>query len=51
MMQQSASDHQSQMFEMAKTTESLENEVKLMTMTKDHQQGEFEAQIASVEVL
>ncbi|KAG0026267.1 hypothetical protein BGZ82_009555 [Podila clonocystis] len=51
MMQQLASDHQSQMFEMAKTTESLENEAKLLNIAKDHQHGEFESQIASVEAL
>ncbi|KAG0024584.1 hypothetical protein BGZ81_007643 [Podila clonocystis] len=50
-MQQMAVDHQSQMFEMAKTTESLENEAKLLTIAKNHQHGEFEAQIASVEAL
>ncbi|KAG0091201.1 hypothetical protein BGZ93_008951, partial [Podila epicladia] len=51
MMQQLASDHQSQMFETEKTIELLENEVKLLTMAKDHHHGEFEAQIASVEEL
>ncbi|KAG0332087.1 hypothetical protein BG000_010353 [Podila horticola] len=36
---------------MVKTTESLENEVGLLTMAKDHQHGEFEAQVASVEAM
>lgn len=50
-MQQLASDHQSQLYEVAKNTESLENEVKLLTMAKDHQHEEFKAQVASLEGL
>ncbi|KFH70388.1 hypothetical protein MVEG_03238 [Podila verticillata NRRL 6337] len=50
-MQQLASDHQRQLYEMAKNTESLENEVKLLTMAKDYQHDEFKAQVASLERL
>ncbi|KAF9370007.1 hypothetical protein CPC16_004031 [Podila verticillata] len=43
-MQQLASDHQSQLYEVAKNTESLEDEVKLLTLAKDHQHDEFKTQ-------
>lgn len=50
-MQQLASDHLRQLYEVAKNTESLENEVKLLTMAKDHQHDVFKAQVASLEGL
>lgn len=50
-MQQLASDHQSQLYDVAKNTELLENEVKLLTLAKDHQYDGFKAQVASLEEL
>jgi len=50
-MQQLASDHQSQLYDVAKNTELLENEVKLLTLARDHQYDGFKAQVASLEEL